>query len=73
MKKYRFIPLVEVKGRSLNGNYVETKEHIAVNADRITHIIPIFSEKQCIIFVDGDGDGRTVDIDFDTLVSMLNE
>jgi len=71
--KHRFISLVEIKGRSLNGNFIETKEHIGINADRITHVIPVFSEDRCIIFVDGDGDGRTVDIGYDSLMDLLNE
>ncbi len=69
----RFISLIEIKGRRLNGNYVETKEHIGINCNRITHVIPVFSEGRSIIFVDGDGDGRTVDIDYDTLIQLLND
>ena len=73
MSKTRFISLVEVHSRVFNGNLVETKEHIGINCDRITHVMPLFSDKRSIIYVDGDGDGRTVDMDFDTLLTLLND
>ena len=42
-----------------------------MNTNYITHIFP-FDDNRSTIYVEGDGEGRLVDVEYDDLVGLLN-
>ena len=73
MKQKRFIPLVQIDTKMLNGNIVEAKEWRLFNISRIVSVIPSFSEDRCALIIDGYEDRVEVEIGFNALEDMLNE
>lgn len=67
----KFISLIEIIPKNLNGKYFENRKKITVNTNYITHIFP-FDDNRSTIYVEGDGEGRIVDVEYDDLVGLLN-
>lgn len=67
----KFIALIEIIPRNINGKYFEDRKKITVNTNYITHIFP-FDDNRSTIYVEGDGEGRIVDREYYDLVGLLN-
>lgn len=68
----KFITLIEIIPRNINGKYFEDRKKITVNTNYITHIFP-FDDNRSAIYVEGEDDVRIVDVEYSKLVRTLNE
>lgn len=69
----KFISLIEIIPKNLNGKYFEDRKKVTVNVNYITHVFPFDEGRRSTIYVEGDGEGRIVDTEYSRLVGLLNE
>lgn len=68
----KFISLIQIIPRNINGNVVEDRRKFAVNKNYITIVFP-FDDNRSAIYVEGEDDVRIVDVEYSKLVRTLNE